>query len=55
MKLKVLILPAGREELVPVSYSAKLEEVCKDCEMDVQRVVISGALYHEALSKPKGR
>lgn len=54
-KPKVLILPAGRDELVPESHGAELEEVCKDGEMDVQRVVISGALHHEVLSKPKGR
>lgn len=54
-KPKVLILPAGRDELVPESHGAELEEVCKDGKMDVQRVVVSGALHHEVLSKPKGR
>ena len=54
-KPTVLILPAGRDELVPESHGAELEEICKDGKMDVQRVVVSGALHHEVLSKSKGR
>lgn len=53
-KPQVLILPAGHDELVPESHRAELEEVCKDGEMDVQRVVIGGTLHHKILSRPKG-
>ncbi|KAL9134494.1 MAG: hypothetical protein Q9175_004326 [Cornicularia normoerica] len=54
-KPTVLILPAGHDELVPEPHAAELEEVCKDGEMTVQRVVVKVALHHEVLSKPKGR
>lgn len=53
-KPQVLILLAGHDEWVPESHRAELEEVCKDGEMDVQRVVIGGTLHHKILSKPKG-
>lgn len=54
-KPTVLVLSAGHDELMPEPHGAELEEVYKDGEMDVQRVVVEGALHHEIMSKTKGR
>ena len=54
-KPKVLILPAGEDELVPQAHGIELEEVCKDVQLDVERTVVKGALHHEVLGKPPGR
>ena len=51
----VLILPAGRDELVPKSHAAELENVCKDGGIDVRRLTVKGALHHEVLGKHEGR
>ena len=54
-KLSVLILPADRDELVPKSHAAELENVCKDGGIDVRRLTVKGALHHEVLGKHEGR
>lgn len=55
VKPLVLILPAGRDDLVPKSHAAELENVCKDGGIDVRRLMVKGALHHEVLSKHEGR
>ena len=52
---KVLVLPAGDDELVPQAHAMELEAVCKDGQMDVKRTVVKGALHHEVVAKPQGR
>lgn len=54
-KSKVLILPAGHDEMVLETHAAELEDVCKDGGMDVRRVVVNGAWHHEVLSKRGAR
>ena len=54
-KPKVLILPAGDDELVPQAHGLELERVCKHGELNVERTVVKGALHHEVLGKPRGR
>lgn len=54
-KPKVLILPAGDDELVPQAHGIELEGVCIHGEIDVERTVVKGALHHEVLGKPRGR
>ena len=52
---KVLVLQAGGDELVPREHGEELEELCKDHHIDIERLVINGALHHEIISKPRGR
>ena len=52
---KVLVLPAGDDELVPQAHAMELEVVCKAGQMDVKRTVVKGALHHEVVAKTQGR
>lgn len=52
---KLLILQAGKDELVPNSHGFELEKVCQDLQMDVERRIVSHALHNEATTKPQGR
>ena len=51
----VLILEAGRDELVPNSHGAMLESRCIDVRLAVKRRAISSALHNEVLMRPGGR
>lgn len=52
---KMLVLPAGDDELEPQAHALELEAVCKDGQMDVKRTVVKGTLHHEVVAKPQGR
>lgn len=52
---RVLILQAGKDELVPASHGEELEGVCKSVGMDVERVVVAGALHAECMARGQGR
>lgn len=54
-KPMTLILQAGGDELVPESHGYALERECEAGDINVERVVVKGALHHEVLAKPKGR
>jgi uncharacterized protein len=57
MPKKVLILQAGKDEVVPAEQSEALERICKENldGLHVGRVMIEGALHTEILAKSKGR
>ncbi|KAL1992627.1 hypothetical protein VTN49DRAFT_4659 [Thermomyces lanuginosus] len=52
---RILMLEAERDEVVPAGQAAKLEGVCKEHGLDVERTVISGALHTEVVAKSEGR
>lgn len=52
---KVLILEAGKDELVPASHADELETLCKRHMFDVTRYAVAGALHTEAIVRPEGR
>ncbi|KAI9853789.1 MAG: hypothetical protein M1824_000899 [Vezdaea acicularis] len=53
--LKVLIVQAGNDELVPCDHIDKLEELCRTLGMDVRRTVVPGALHAECMIRARGR
>jgi fermentation-respiration switch protein FrsA (DUF1100 family) len=54
--LRVLILEAGADEIVPGGQGALLEHACIDNGLTgVSRVTIPGALHTEVMIKPRGR
>lgn len=52
---KVLILQAGRDEIVPKEHAIKLETVGKEVGLQVRRVEVGGALHTEAIVKAGGK
>lgn len=52
---KVLILQAGKDELVPGEQGQELENTCRELGMRVERKVVSGALHNEVVAKASGR
>jgi acetyl esterase/lipase len=52
---QVLILEAGKDELVPKLHGDALEAVCRKVQIDVRRRVISNALHTEVIVRPEGR
>ena len=53
--LKVLILEAGNDEIVPPGQAEALEEVCAQKSLQVNRKTIAGALHTEVMTKSQGR
>ncbi|KIX00806.1 uncharacterized protein Z518_09871 [Rhinocladiella mackenziei CBS 650.93] len=53
--LRILILEAGDDEIVPSGQAAILEEACKKELMMVDRKVVPGALHTEVMIKGQGR
>lgn len=53
--LRVLILEAGDDEIVPRGQGAILEDVCKEEGMAVDRKVVPGALHTDVMTKGQGR
>jgi len=53
--LRVLILEAGDDEIVPAGQAAILEQVCRADGLAVDRKVISGSLHTEVMIKGQGR
>jgi len=54
-RLRVLIVEAGDDEIVPSGQGAILEGVCKEQGMDVDRASVPGALHTEVMTKARGR
>lgn len=50
----VLLLVAGKDELVPASHGKDLEKRCLDIGLHVQRKVIGGALHTEVMVRQEG-
>lgn len=53
--LRVLILEAGIDEIVPSGQAAILEQICQEQLMAVDRKVVTGALHAEVMVKSQGR
>lgn len=51
---QILILQAGKDELVPESHGELLEKRCSDLGMEVGREVIQSALHNEVLIRGGG-
>jgi acetyl esterase/lipase len=51
----VVILEAGKDELVPKAHGSALEKRCVDLGLSVHRHVIGGALHTEVMSRSEGR
>ena len=54
-KPQVLIMQAGKDELVPQSHGEELEKLFEGRQMEVKRLVVPGALHHEILFKAQGK
>ncbi|KAF7512600.1 hypothetical protein GJ744_000861 [Endocarpon pusillum] len=55
---KVLILQAGKDEIVPAEQSEALERICRENlpgAIEVERLIVAGALHTEVMAKPQGR
>ena len=52
---EILILQAGRDEVVPKEHAMKLETVCKEVGLQIRRVEVRGALHTEAIVKAGGK
>lgn len=54
-----MILQAGKDEIVPAEQSEALERTCRESftgtGVEVERVVVGGALHTEVMVKAKGR
>lgn len=53
--VKILILQAEKDELVPASQALELEAFARGAKLDVQRIEVKGALHNEAAMKSSGR
>ncbi|KAH0556106.1 hypothetical protein GP486_005959 [Trichoglossum hirsutum] len=53
--LKILILQAGRDELVPREHGIELQNLGASLGLDVRRKEIGGALHTEAMMRDEGR
>ncbi|KIW87325.1 uncharacterized protein Z519_11961 [Cladophialophora bantiana CBS 173.52] len=53
--LRVLILEAGNDEIVPPGQAPALEQVCKEENLEVDRKTVAGALHTEVMIKAPGR
>ena len=54
-RLKILVLQAGNDELVPESHGDELAVLGKDLDFDVSKIVIPNALHTEVITKQEGR
>lgn len=52
---KVVLLAAGKDELVPREHGRVLEERCRDFGLDVEKKVINGAYHTEVMVRVEGR
>lgn len=52
---QILILQAGRDEIVPKEHAVRLETVCKEVGLPVKKVEVGGALHTEILVRAGGR
>ena len=54
-KPRVLVLPAIKDEIVPASEADKLEQLCQDIGLQMERQDVRGALHTEATLKKSGQ
>ncbi len=52
---KVLILQAGKDELVPVDHAPEMEALCRELGMEVKKVLVKDALHTDVMAKMAGR
>lgn len=52
---KILILQAGKDELVPASQGLELEACARALKLDLQRIEVKGALHNEVSMKASGK
>lgn len=52
---EILLLQAGRDELVPSSHGDVLLKRCSELGLDVQKQVVAGALHTEVMERHEGR
>ena len=52
---KILILQAGRDEVVPQEHATRLETICREVGLQIRRVVVGGALHTEIILKSAGQ
>jgi fermentation-respiration switch protein FrsA (DUF1100 family) len=52
---KILLLEAGKDELVPSSHSELLERRCLQLGLNARKQVIHGALHTEVIARQEGR
>ena len=53
--LRVLILQAGKDELVPKQHGMELEDICRRNGVEVERKEVAGALHTDVIAKGQGR
>jgi fermentation-respiration switch protein FrsA (DUF1100 family) len=51
----ILILEAGKDELVPSSHGDMIYQRCIDIGLDVRKKVVGNALHTEVMVRPEGR
>lgn len=51
----VLLIAATRDEVVPAEEAEKLQRVCEEASLDIQRVNVIGALHNEATTRREGQ
>ncbi len=54
-RIKILILQAGKDELVPMEHGLELEDICRGNGVEVQRKEVAGALHTDVMTKAQGR
>ncbi|KAF9875751.1 hypothetical protein CkaCkLH20_06683 [Colletotrichum karsti] len=54
-KPRVVIVEAGKDELVPADHGAKLVRRCEEVGLAVQKVTVRGAFHNDAVIRPEGR
>ncbi|EEP78183.1 conserved hypothetical protein [Uncinocarpus reesii 1704] len=54
-KMPVLIVSAANDELVPVQQADRLEEICAEAGLEVERQRVAGALHTDATIRSEGR
>ena len=52
---RVLILDAGKDELVPKIHGEMLENRCRELDLKVRRKIIGNALHTEVMVRHEGR
>lgn len=52
---KILILQAGKDELVPASQGVELEACAREVGLDVSRLEVKGALHNEVALRASGK
>lgn len=55
LKLRILLVPAGRDEVVPADQVDRLESLCQELRLDYSRFDVPSALHHEVLARSEGR